>query len=294
MRRNNLLRRVAAVLLTGVMAMTMLAGCSKETGNASGTTTGAESGNSASDGKTVVKVGIGNAYSPFCFLDENEKEAGYDYDTIMSVADLLSDKYTFEIYPDVFQNLLVGLDTGAYDIAIHHFGYTEERAKNYLYATEGNMYIPYFVVAYPEGTEGITDLASCAGRTIVTSAGSKAENMLLTWNEEHPDAVIDIQYAESTEVIPTGLANGLYDAYLLSEYDLVVFNQKYSDTITLTKSENESDWVAVPNSGIYFVYSNGSDALAQDIDAAIAELRSSGKLAELSIKWLGEDFSQKE
>lgn len=279
------MKKRIALGMAVVLMMSVLAGC--------GAAEDAGAADAAGDaaGKTVVKVGIGSSYPPFCYLDEDEKEAGYDYDTVMAIADMLSDKYTFEICPDSFQNLLVGLDTNAYDVAVHHFTYVEERTQNYLYAEEGNMYVPYFVIGYLAGRTDITDLESCKGMTGVCSAGTKTDNMLQQWNAEHPDAQVEIAYAESQEVLATGIQNGLYDFFVYSELDFETFNRQY-DNIFETSSE-ESDYIADENCGSYFIYSLGSESLQQDIDAAIAALRDNGTLADLSEKWFGKDYSAK-
>lgn len=302
MKKRNPLKKVSTLILGAAMMLALLAGC---TDSSSKTTTATNAGTDASAAgadttatgsgdKTLVKIGIGNAYAPFCFLDENEKEAGYDYDCMLAVAELLSDKYEFEFTPDAFQNLLIGLDTGAYDIAIHHFGYNEERAANYLYAEEGDMYINYFVVAYPEGMEGVTDLQSCAdnGKVVVSTAGSQADNILLEWNASHPDAQIAIEYVDSAaEVMATGLANGLYDAFVVSTYDCQVFNDKYGDTVKLVYSDDEADMIKKDNPGIYFIYAKDQTELQKDVDAALVTLRENGTLSKLSIEWLGDDYS---
>ena len=147
-------------------------------------------------------------------------------DLIRLVGEKLSDKYEFVIGPDDFANLLIGLDTKKYDVAIHHFGYTDERAEKYLYADEADMYFGSFHVGYKKGRTDITDLKSAAGLTAVTSSGTQSESILLNWNKENPDYAVKIEYGTGQTVIASGIENGLYDIYVESKYDLDLFRSE--------------------------------------------------------------------
>ena len=287
-------RKFAAFLLALCVCMVSvgLAGCgdggSSSSGSSTGGSTEADSTESG-EGTTTISVGIGNAFFPFCYLDENEDLAGYDYEVMLAVAERLSDKYTFEYTPDAFSNLLIGLDTGAYDIAIHHYGYTAERAENYLYANEPDFYTGPFRIGFVSGRTDITDFDSLDGMTIVTSAGSMAETLILNYLEEHPDLDINVEYADTQEVWYSGLTNGLYDAFIGSEYDLDQFSSQYNDFLEYSDYE-------VPNSdttggGTFFVYGQGDEKLRDDIDQALAELREDGTLREISESVLGGDYT---
>lgn len=304
MKKRGLLKKATALAIATLMATAIMMGCGSGTSESSATTSDAGTKTSASAStetsassettveKTVVKVGFGTGYAPFVYLDENEKPAGYDYDCFMAVAEKLSDKYVFDLTPDAFANLLIGIDTGIYDMTVSHWGYTEARAEKYLYATEGDMYINYFMVGYAPGREGITDLASCAGLTAVAQSGTKADNMLANWNAEHPDLAVEVANVEDLSIAASGLASGLYDFYLASTYDMQTFNNNYGSTITLEYSDDVADYVEIPNPGIYYIYAKGMDPVQQDVDQAIRELREEGVLSELCIKWLGSDWTQ--
>lgn len=266
---------------------------SSGSGTSSTQSSGEESQTASTEGETTtIKVGIGNSFFPFCYLDENEKLAGYDYEVMQAIGEKLSDKYTFVYTPDAFNNLLVGLDTGAYDIAVHHYGYTEERAENYLYANEPDFYTGPFRIGFVKGRTDITDFDSLDGKTVVTSSGSMAETLILNYLDEHPDLDVKVEYADTTEVRYSGLTNGLYDAFVASEYDLDQFSNQYDGFLEY------SDYV-VPNNdttggGTFFVYSKGDEELRDAIDEAIVALREDGTLKEISESVLGADYTEPE
>ncbi|MGL6199610.1 MAG: transporter substrate-binding domain-containing protein [Lachnospiraceae bacterium] len=286
-------KKVIAFLMALVFVLASLSGCGSSNTEEADTKaedtkeTDAEEGDT-SEAPIKVSIGIGNAYSPFCYLDENGEQAGYDYEVLLAVEELVSDKYEFVYNGDAFENILIGLDTGTYDIAVHHYGYTEERAENYLYAKEADMYYGNFVIGYKAGRTDITDLKSLAGKAVVVSTGSMAETLVLNWNEENPDDEVKIEYATDAETRYSGLENGLYDAIIMASYDINVFNSQYDNFLEISDYKVTADDY---DSGTYFVYSKGSEDLQEDIDEAIAELRENGTLASLSETLLGGDYS---
>lgn len=282
-------RKLTAILLALCVCVVGagFSGCGNSGDSSSSSETGAAN---TSEGTTTVAVGIGNATSPFAYVDENENIAGYDYEVLKAVSEKLSDKYTFEFKSDDFSNLLIGLDTGAYNIAVNHYGYTAERAENYLYAQEADFYTGPFHIGFVKDRTDITDFESLDGKTIVTSSGSMAETLILNYLDEHPELNVKVEYAKEREVIYSGLVNGMYDAYVASEYDLNRFSNQYDGFMTY------SDYV-VPNGdttggGTFFVYSKGEEQLRDDIDKAIAALREDGTLKELSESILGGDYTE--
>ena len=249
-----------AMVMTAMSVALVGCGQSSETAATQGNSNVATASTADGGDRTKVSVGIGNMFVPFCYLDENENLAGYDYEVMLAVADKLADTYEFVMTPDDFSNLLIGLDTKKYDMAIHHFGYTAARAENYLYAEEPDMYFGSFHVGYTKERTDISDLASCAGLTIVTSSGSMAGNLLLNWNEANPEQAVKLEYATDKPVIAAGLKNGLYDAYVASKYDLDVFSAQFDDMLAY------SDYSVTPeayNDGAYFIYQKGFDTLQQ-------------------------------
>jgi len=70
----------AAVILSILTAASLTACSSKSEDTLSS--------NKDADAETVV-VGTGNAYEPYCYLDENGNLAGYEYEVLKAVDELL-------------------------------------------------------------------------------------------------------------------------------------------------------------------------------------------------------------
>ena len=169
----------AAVLGMAVCMTAGLVGCgSKEAADttADATTEAAdtETTEAAEDGDVrTVRIGIGNAYNPFCYLDENEELAGYEYE-VLKVVDERLPQYEFQYEPTEFSNILVGIDTGSYDMGVHGFGWNEERAQKYLYSEVPSVTTGGYVIIGAAGKDyqGIEDLA---GKKILVTAGPTQE-----------------------------------------------------------------------------------------------------------------------
>ncbi len=297
MKKSKLIKAVslaaALTLLCG-----SLAGCSSSSGSettAAETTAaaGTESAGSTEEAASAegevrtIKIGIGNSYNPFCYLDANEELAGYEYE-VLKVVDEKLPQYTFEYEPTGFSNILVGLDTDAYDMGVHTFGWNEERAAKYLYAEEPSTTTGGYVILAAEGKDYET-LADLAGKKIQVKNSSNVANLLEAYNEANPDAQVEIVYEDSeNEQIVSNLVNGVYDAYINEKVDadqwIVQFDgiAEYGDHVL-------TDGV---NSGCYYLYNYGDEQLQSDIDAVLKELREDGTLSELSIEYLGADYSQ--
>lgn len=288
-------KKVLALLMCSVMAVSALAGCggSKDTneGNASKTEKqdkGAESGD-----KKKIKIAIGNGYKPFCYLDENEKPSGYEYDLFLEVGKKMADKYDVEVVCDAWDNLFPGLETGKYDVISHHMAYNEERAEKYNVSSESLMYFGEYRLIFKKGRTDISDMESLAGKTMANAANDNIGKALAAFNEEHPDNPIILHETGAyDESIVSGIENGLYDAYTHTQFDLTTrFFDRYPEA-DLEMSEvsllgDDADC------GTYAILKKGNDDVQADFDAAIKELREEGVIKELCMKWFNGDYSVK-
>lgn len=291
MKNTNLMKRLGFLILASALLVSVFTGCSGSAKNSAAPASSAAP--SASSAKIKVSVGIGNAFNPFCYLDEKDKIDGYDYQTMLEIAKLLSDKYDFQITPDAFANLLIGLDTKKYDIAIHHFGYTDARAKTYLYAKVPNMYSGSFHIGYKTGRTDITDMKSLTGKTVITGAGSLAESLVVAWNTANPGNKIELAYSTDKAVWYSGINSGLYDAYIATDFDLDTMIKQYGNFMAYDKNYSVPMGSGTSyNPGTYFIYKQGSDQLQQDIDKATQTLLDNGTLSKLSMKYLGADYTK--
>lgn len=287
-------RKAMTAVLTAVVllaAMAATAGCNSRSGAPadSGSAESTTTERTVTDAKTI-KIGIGNSFNPMCYVDEDGNLQGYDYETLKKIDELLP-QYEFEYEPTEFKNILVGLDTDNYDIAVHHYGWNEERAKKYLYGEVGNFdYGGYTFRAAKGSSIVIGSEEDLGGLKIAVSTSSNVAYLTEKFNTDHPDNPITIIYDDgTTEQHLASLNSGIYDGLLSTSFNDSLDKAAYGDIFDVTGSGLFYDYEK--RNGCYFIYNYGDEQLKQDIDAAQQELLDSGWQKELSEKILGTDYT---
>uniref|UniRef100_UPI0006CFA4A7 transporter substrate-binding domain-containing protein n=1 Tax=Clostridium sp. NkU-1 TaxID=1095009 RepID=UPI0006CFA4A7 len=193
-------------------------------------------------------VGTGNAYAPYCYLDEKGELAGYEYEVLKAVDELLP-QYEFEYQTSDFANVLISLDAGKIDLAAHQYEYNKERDEKYLFGKEPyTTYVTYLAVA-GDRTD-IQSLNDLNGRKVKSSTGSNSVYILENYNKDHPDNPIKIDYVNNStdEETVTGLVNGVWDATILTKRDAEKLNKNYGDGREVIKVTGEP----IQSSSTYF------------------------------------------
>lgn len=120
-------KKIMSIALCLTMVMTVLVGCSKK--------------EAAVEEKKVLKVGMECAYAPFNWTQSSEEvsngdkavpiygtsDYAYGYDVMLAqkLADELG--WELEIHKVDWSSIVLGMDSGDYDVIIAGMGYTEER-----------------------------------------------------------------------------------------------------------------------------------------------------------------------
>ncbi|MGQ8946925.1 transporter substrate-binding domain-containing protein [Bacillus altitudinis] len=242
----------------------------------------AEANNNDPDAKEIV-IGTGNAYQPFVYLDENGKLTGYEK-AVLDEVDQLLPQYKFKYESFEFKNILPALDAGKVDLAAHQYEINDERQKKYLFGKVGYTDYTSYVVVNKASGHDFQSLDDLAGHKVHTSTGSNFAYLLEQYNAKH-DRKIDIVYGDGgNEILVKNLQNGTVDAALLTTYDVNKLNKQFNaNLVTSGKPVNVSK--------TYYLYQKNNTKLQKDIDQALQKLIDNGKLAELSKKILGGDFT---
>lgn len=255
-------------------------------------------GKSSSDSKidgsetnvTKVIVGTGNAYEPYCYLDDKGNLAGYEYEVLKAVDELLP-QYEFTYQTSDFANVLISLDAGKIDIAAHQYERNEERDSKYLFGKESyTTYVTYITVA--NGRDDIQSLDDLQGKRVKSSTGSNATYILQSYNEKHIDNPIIIDFVDNStdEEVVTGLLNGVWDATITTKRDVAKLNKNYADKEDAVKVVGDP----VQSSSTYLIFDKKNTELQEAVDGAVKELRENGKLSQISIDVIGGDYTESE
>lgn len=158
----------------------------------------------------TLNVATDPTYAPFeVYADDNKTVVGLDADLANSIGQLLGLKVEF--VPSGFDNIIPGLSSGKYDMAMSAFSVTDERKQNadfVVYHQSGSG------VAVPTGNPGnlSMDPMTLCGKTIGAEKGStQGMEILPDFNEQCEAAgkkAIDINLFPGTDKAITALSSG--------------------------------------------------------------------------------------
>ena len=254
-----------------------LAGCGKKEALAGG-------------GAEKVVVGTGNSYEPYCYLDDKGNLAGYEYEVLKAVDDLLP-QYEFEYKASDFANVLISLDAGKIDIGAHQYEWNKERDEKYLFGKEPyTTYVTYLTVA--GNRDDVKSLDDLKGKKVKSSSGSNSAYILENYNKEHKDNPIRVDYVNNStdEETITGLLNGVWDATIMTARDVDKLNKSYEKGSPSIKVAGDP----VQTSSTYFVFAKDNTKLQEAVDGALKQLKENGTLAKISVDVIGGDYTESE
>ncbi|MDR2795814.1 MAG: transporter substrate-binding domain-containing protein [Spirochaetaceae bacterium] len=246
-------------------------------------------GTKAGTGNVVNIAGSGSP-KPYQYLDDKGQLLGYDVEVANEIAKRIG--VTLHWEQTEFPGLFLGLDANKYQIVANNLSKTEARAAKYVYGEEYYLRNRDIIVV-KKGTTGIRAVDDLVGKKVPTiPEGNTYSLFLQKYNEEHPNAKIDIVFTEANAVEQiNGVALGQFDALIVeriiadqviketgAELDLVDIPEETAETIAPAKS--------------YFLFSQSGAALRGKWDAALREMIADGTLKALSLKYFDYDYSR--
>ena len=262
-------RTTLAVLAAATFALTA---CGTDQPSATGSA--ASTGSAAGSGD-VLRVGTEGTYSPFSFHDPATNElTGYDVDVITAVAEEMGMEVEFSEVP--WDAIFAGLEAGRYDVVANQVSITDERIEKYDFSE------PYTVstgaIVTRADDTSVSSLADLAGKTSAQSATSN-------WAEIATGAGAQVEAVEGFTQAVTLLKQGRVDVTVNDDLAVLNYLETTGDTSVRIAAETEDQTQQA------FAFVKGSE-LTEEIDAALADLRADGTLAEISQEWFGDDGSQ--
>ena len=226
------------------------------------------------DRGTLIIATEGN-WSPWTYHDESDTLTGFDIEIGTLIAEGLGVKPDFQ--ETDWSAILAGVDSGRFDIACNGVGYTAERAEKY------NFSKPYVytqkVLVVASDNEDIHGLEDLEGKTTANSPNSTYALLA----EEYGATVTSVDTLDQTIEL---LLQGRIDATINAKGSIDDYLSQHPDAAIKVACVLEGDPVVYPVSK-----GEDSDSLMVEIDKILDDLRSSGKLSELSIKYFGEDLT---
>jgi L-cystine transport system substrate-binding protein len=238
-------------------------------------------------GAQVILVGTSNDYPPLCYLDADGNLVGFEKD-LLDAIDAKLPQYTFKYEVLEFKNILASLEAGRLDIAAHNYGVNEERQQKYLFSEEGYL-ADYSYIVVPGNVDNIASFDDLRGKTISVPPASGWAYSVESYNAEHQDNPIIINYYESTpDVLITNLLTGVVDATLLTEADL-----RLANTFWGTSFKAVGEPIGELEEARYVFQKNALE-LQKAVDGALRELKASGELEAITKKAVDDFFANAE
>ncbi|WP_059369180.1 transporter substrate-binding domain-containing protein [Treponema endosymbiont of Eucomonympha sp.] len=232
-----------------------------------------------------IIIGAGSAYKPYWYLDENNKLTGFEK-ALLDEIDARHPEFTLKYQVQDFANILLSLESGKIDIAVHQYEYNIERAQKYLYGTVGYTTFPQHL-GVRENDFSINSFEDLKGKTVVlTSTTANAYYVTNKWNEDH-GRPFKIIFESTFALACEDIASGKADAIVSMIRNLESFNKEYNAHLRIVQP-------LVNASDTYYLFNKKAGAgLQKTFDAALKELKDDGTMKKLSLEWLGGDFTAK-
>jgi L-cystine transport system substrate-binding protein len=238
----------------------------------------------ADNAKTII-IGTGNAFKPYCYLDDKGDLSGYEIEVLKAVNKKLP-QYKFEFQQLEFKNILISLGANKVDIGAHQFEKNPDREAKYLFGEESYTNFILRITVGKNRTD-IKSLKDLEGKNVQTSAGSNSAYVLESYNKEHNNAINLVYSSDDAATIVKNIDDGRIDAFVSIKRIVDSYNETYGD-----KLKTVGDPIATSNT--YYIFRKDDTQLKEDIDKALKELKEDGTLSKISIDILGGDYTVNE
>ena len=222
------------------------------------------------DGKLTVCTDA--PYPPFEFQDETTNEwTGFDMDVVREIAAGIGEGLELAVTVQPFDGIWLAPKAGTCDMVASAMTITEERQANALF-TDGYFDADQSLLVRADDKDALTSLEALAGKTIAVQTGTTGE----TYAQENAKDATLKSFDEPAAMF-LALEGKQVDAIL---QDLPVNAER------ALKDDKTALTATFPTGEQYgFAVSQDNTALADALNAGIAELKSNGKYDEIYAKY---------
>lgn len=256
-------------LLVVLLAVLMLCACSKTKEYSS------HLEKVQSEGKIVIATE--GMWEPWTYVDGNGNLTGYDVELGRAIVEKLG--VEAEFVTGDFTGFLSGLDNGQYDLVINGIDVTEERQAKYDFSNTYAYASSYLIVK--GDNEDIKSLEDLNGKKLTNSPGS---SYALLGEQYGASNVGGDTFADTIN----NLVNGYADASINSADTYGLYIKEHPDADVKVVMTIDPLDVAIP-----FVKGEYNKEFLDAVNSVIDELKASGELSSLSIKFFGTDITVK-
>jgi polar amino acid transport system substrate-binding protein len=228
------------------------------------------------EGKFIL--GLDDSFPPMGFRDDDNVIVGFDIDMAKAAAEYLG--VGVELKPVIWDTVLLSLNSGEIDCVWNGMSVTEARKKEITFS---KPYVNSDQIIVTLAGSSIKTKADMAGKIVGTQMGSST----LTALEAEPEVRNSFdelrEYATFTQAM-MDLDNKRLDAVVIDGIAFYGdFNVKTPELYSVLEEHFGREDMAI---GLR----QNDDAWISKINEALDYLKSSGKAAEISVKWFGADI----
>lgn len=241
----------------------------------------------------VLQVAHTQSYKPYDFVNDKGESDGFEVQVLKAVDEKLPD-YKFNYTPTSDEDLLIGLESGKYDIGTKGAWKTPEREQKFIIPEEkiaASVIGLTYRTADKAKYSNLEDFAKQNGKLIPISPQNAQYKVIEDFNATNPktpiklDAVDQFTISDAYAWLLEGRYDGFFDIKLSFDNSVLAADGPYHDYA--------SKLSYVPYKGIPtypIIHKNATnESFAKAYDKAIKELEADGTLTKLSKKYFGED-----
>lgn len=226
-----------------------------------------------------ISIAMEGTWEPWTYHDEDDKLVGYDVEVGQAIADALG--VEAEFVEGKWDGLFAGLDAGRYDMVINGVDVTEERSEKYDFS-DPYVYI-HTAIIVAEDNDSIKSFEDLKG----VSTANTISSYYAILAEEYGAKVTGVDDLNQTIEL---LIQGRIEATLNAEVTYSDYMREHPDAkIKIAALSDDANLVAIP-----LRKGDDSASLKEAVNHILADLKESGKLAEMSEKYFGNDMTQGE
>lgn len=226
-----------------------------------------------------ISIAMEGTWEPWTYHDEDDKLVGYDVEVGQAIADALG--VEAEFVEGKWDGLFAGLDAGRYDMVINGVDVTEERSEKYDFS-DPYVYI-HTAIIVAQDNDSIKSFEDLKG----VSTANTISSYYAILAEEYGAKVTGVDDLNQTIEL---LLQGRIEATLNAEVTYSDYMREHPDAkIKIAALSDDANLVAIP-----LRKGDDSASLREAVNHILADLKESGKLAEMSEKYFGNDMTQGE
>ena len=214
-------------------------------------------------------------YAPYSFHDDSGALVGFDVEIARAIADKLGVEARFT--ETQWDGIIAGLDAKKYDAISNQVSITDERKQKYLFS-DPYTYV-YGVVIVNEDNNDINSFEDLNGKDVSLTITSNWAQVA----ESYGGKIVSTSgFNESIQLVLQNRADATVNDNV-TFYDFIANQPDAKAKIVATSNEATESAILIRQ---------GDDDLQKAVNDALSQLRSEGKLAEISNKYFGTDITK--